>query len=358
MDDIRTLDTQALRLLTLENGQGMQVKLANYGARITSILVPDKDGVLADVTLGYERVEDYVHAKDCPYFGCVVGRYANRIARGKFTLGGREYTLATNNNGNHLHGGLRGFDKLVWEVERASRSLVRFRIRSADGDEGYPGNLEVAVTYELTDDNGLRMSYRATTDALTHVNLTNHAYFNLGGEGSGDVGQHRLRLMAERFTPVDAGLIPTGEVREVAGGPFDFRRPKPLGQEWDAQDEQLVFGGGYDHNWVLDKAGDGSVPELAAEVEEPVSGRILEVWTTEPGLQCYTGNFLNGRLTGKGGRPYLRRSGFCLETQHYPDSPNRPEFPSTLLRPGEIYATVTEYRFRVQAGSSSSIFDG
>jgi aldose 1-epimerase len=339
-------DKQSIQVFTLENEAGLRVRLTNYGARILSVLAPDRKGEFADVVLGYNEVDEYREAAECPYFGCVVGRYGNRIARGKFTLDGKEYTLATNNNENHLHGGEKGFDKVIWEAAPVGDGAVKFSYRSQDGEEGYPGNLDVSVTYELTSDNTIRISYHAITDAPTHVNLTNHAYFNLAGEGTGMINGHELMLNASRFTAVDSGLIPTGELHAVEGTVFDFRQTKPIGKDLEEDDEQLRFAGGYDHNWVLDRKGDGL--EQAATVFEPGSGRTLEVWTTEPGIQFYGGNFLDGQLIGKSGRAYSHRSGFCLETQHFPDSPNQPDFPSTVLRPGEVYSTVTEYRFGVR----------
>lgn len=344
-------DGREAMLYALTNARGVRAEITNYGAIVVRLLVPDRAGRIDDVVLGYPRVEDYVRAT--PYFGAVVGRYGNRIAHGRFSLDGRTYTLATNNSpGNqpcHLHGGLRGFDKVLWQAEPLLRNDVpglKLRYRSPDGEEGYPGNLDVTVHYWLEADATLRIEYEATTDRPTPVNLTNHSYFNLRGEGSGDILGHVLTLHASRTTPVNAGLIPTGQIVPVKGTPFDFTTPHAIGDRVNAPDEQLKFGGGYDHNWVLDHPPGES--GLAATVYDPVSGRVMEVWTIEPGLQFYCGNFLDGSNVGKSGRPYAYRNGFCLETQHFPDSPNQPSFPSTILRPGQTYRTATSYKFRTR----------
>lgn len=339
-------DFDSIQLFTLKNKAGMTVKATNYGAIITSILVPDRDGALADVALGYDRLEDYTNAVDKPYFGAVVGRYGNRIAGGAFTLDGETYSLLKNNGENHLHGGAIGFDKVVWDAEydqAANRLALTYQAK--DGEEGYPGNLRVSVTYTLTEDNELIVDYHATTDRATPVNLTQHSYFNLKGEGEGQILDHELMLNASRYTPVDETLIPTGELSPVAGTPFDFTTSKAIGRDIEQDHEQLAFGLGYDHNWVLDKDGQEDGLTLAARVIEPTSGRVLEVRTTQPGVQFYCGNFLDGRLRGKSGRPYLHRGGFCLETQHFPDSPNQPNFPSKILRPGEEYQSRTVFAF-------------
>jgi len=337
-----------IRQFTLKNKTGMTVKVSNYGATITSISVPDRDGEMADVALGYDNAEQYINAVDKPYFGAVVGRYGNRIAKGAFTIDGESYSLAINNGVNHLHGGVVGFDKVIWDAQSLEDNGIALTYQAKDREEGYPGNLTVTVTYRLSDDNELSVDYLATTDKPTHVNLTQHTYFNLKGEGEGTILDHQLLLNADRYTPVDEGLIPTGELASVTDTPFDFTTAKPIGQEIDAEDPQLQMGGGYDHNWVLtrDPADEGL--QLAAEVFEPESGRVLRVLTTEPGIQFYTGNFLDGRLIGKSGNPYLHRGGFCLETQHFPDSPNQPEFPSTRLDPGETYESKTVFKFSVR----------
>jgi len=340
----KTAEGTAVDLYTLSNSQGMEVAITNYGGIVVSLTAPDRHGAFADIVLGYETLDEYLAGS--PYFGAIVGRYGNRIARGKFTLDGKEFTLARNDGENHLHGGLRGFDKVVWKArgilgDKGPGLVLEYLSR--DGEEGYPGNLAVTVTYILTDENELRIHYRATTDKPTPVNLTNHSYFNLAGQGRGDILGHALRIDADRFTPVDARLIPTGELRSVGNTPLDFRQATPIGARVDADDEQLRFGGGYDHNWVLNKPAGELGP--AARVEEPKSGRVMEVLTTEPGLQFYCGNFLDGSNVGKGGKAYEHRYGFCLETQHFPDSPNKAHFPSCILRPGAEYSSTTIYRF-------------
>jgi len=294
--------------------------------------------------LGYDSLAEYI--KDSPYFGALVGRYANRIGKGRFTLNGVEYKLAINNGANHLHGGLKGFDKVVWDVnEKESRpgGSLTLSYRSKDGEEGYPGDLSVKVVYSLTESNELRIEYRATTDKPTVVNITHHSYFNLAGAGNGDILSHELFIDADLFTPVDSGLIPTGEIRSVKGTPMDFTQPTAIGARINSNEMQLKIAGGYDHNWVVNKPMKSF--GLAARVLEKTTGRVMEVWTTEPGLQFYSGNFLSGSNIGKGGKRYEHRFGFCLETQHYPDSPNRPQFPSTILNPGQTYSSTTVYRF-------------
>ena len=303
---------------------------------------------MADITFGYNDVSGYMNAVDKPYFGAVVGRYGNRIAKGRFTLDGEEYKLATNNGENHLHGGVIGFDKVVWNAEIIGKNVVRFTYLAKDGEEGYPGNVSIAVTYTLTEENEIQIDYLATTDKATPVNLTNHAYFNLKGEGEGDILGHELMINAKGFTPVNKGLIPTGEIAPVAGTPFDFTVAKPIGRDIGQTHQQLEYGGGYDHNFVLDKEGKEGEMTLAATAYEPTTGRLMEVFTKEPGVQFNCGNFLEGNLVGKSGKAYVHRGGFCLETQHYPDSPNQPQFPSTILRPGADYETRTVYRFSVR----------
>ncbi len=335
-------------LYKLENRHGMKVTLTDYGAAVVSLWTPDRKGKLDDVVLGFSSLEKYLEHSF--FFGCTVGRYGNRIAYGRFSIDGKEYVLACNNGPHHLHGGIRGFDKVMWkakEVVSEQGEGVRFSYLSPDGEEGYPGNLEVYVVYLLTDQNELKIDYSATTDTKTVVNLTNHSYFNLLGEGNGDILDHEVMINAQYFTPVDETLIPTGELRAVSGSPLDFTRVKRIGQDIEASDEQIAFGKGYDHNFVL-KTKNDNVLGLVAYVHEPSTGRVMEVYSTEPGVQFYTGNFLDGTFTGKSGKSYHRRSGFCLETQHFPDSPNKPNFPSTLLSPGEVYRTTTIYKFGVK----------
>jgi aldose 1-epimerase len=337
-------DGTAVDLYTLTNAGGVEARVITYGGIIVSLKVPDRTGKLDDVVLGMDSLDGYV--KGVPYFGAIVGRYGNRIANGRFTIDGKTYTLAVNNGKNALHGGLKGFDKAVWKAEPFERAgevgLVLSHV-SPDGDEGYPGTLTARITYTLNDRNELAFDYEATTDKATPVNLTQHSYFNLAGAGTGDVLAHELTLNADRYTPVDAGLIPTGELAPVEGTPFDFRTSTAIGARIDAPHPQIKLGGGYDHNYVLTRQGDGL--SLAARVVEPTTGRVLEVTTTEPGVQFYTGNFLDGSITGKGGRVYLKRYGFCLETQHYPDSPNKPSFPSAIVRPGQPLRSRTVFTF-------------
>ncbi|GEM_PF-20090 len=345
----------SIRQFQLENKSGMRVNVTNYGAIITSIVVPDKDGKLADVALGYGRVENYMNAVDKPYFGAVVGRYGNRIANGKFTLNGETYTLAKNNGDNHLHGGIIGFDKVVWDANyEGGNNSIQLSYTAKDMEEGYPGNLFVTVSYTLTEENSIVVDYRATTDKSTPVNLTQHTYFNLKGEGKGTILDHELMLNANQFTPVNEALIPTGQIADIVGTPFDFTTSKPIGRNIDQDNKQLKFGLGYDHNWVLNKDDAENGLSLAAEVYEPTTGRVLQIHTTEPGIQFYCGNFLDGRLKGKSGKTYVHRGGFCLETQHYPDSPNQSTFPTTILLPDAEYSTQTVFTFSTREDSESA----
>ena len=339
-----TADGQPVDLYTLTNRNGVEAKITNWGGIVVSLKVPDRTGKFDDVVLGFNDLDGYL--KEHPFFGTAVGRYGNRIAKGRFTLNGVEYKLAVNNGENHLHGGIKGFDKRVWtaeEVHSTAGPAVRMTYLSKDGEEGYPGNLSVTMVYTITNTNELRIDYTATTDKDTVVNLTHHSYFNLAGEGNGDILNHRLELNAARFTPTDAGSIPTGELRSVARTPFDFQTPTAIGARINDDYEQIKFGGGYDHNYVIN--GRMGRLRMAAQVTEPTTGRIMQVWTTEPGVQLYTGNFLDGTLTGKAGKVYQKRYGFCLETQHYPDSPNKPNFPTTTLKKGATFKSTTIYRF-------------
>ncbi|MEO8481502.1 MAG: aldose epimerase family protein [Acidobacteriota bacterium] len=333
---------EAVDLYTFKNGH-VEVRITNLGATITSIRTPDRNGQLGDIVLGFDDLQGYLG--NTPFFGVVVGRYGNRIAKGQFSLDGHKYTLARNNGENHLHGGLAGFDKKVWTprvLESDAGPSLQLSYLSKDGEEGYPGTLTATVIYTLTPKNELTIAYSATTDKKTVVNLTNHSYFNLSG--TGDILSHEVTIDADRFTPVDKGLIPTGELQPVAGTPFDFTKPTAVGARIEQKDEQIQFGNGYDHNWVLNHA--PGAMGLAARVTDPSSGRVLEVSTTEPGVQFYTGNFLDGTVTGKGGRVYQKRNALCLETQHFPDSPNHPAFPTTVLERGQTYATRTTFAFK------------
>ncbi len=335
----QTPDGRGVDLYTLTNTNGLRAKITNYGAILVSLEVPDRDGNLADITLGYDNLDDYV--KRGAFFGATVGRYANRIGGAKFVLDGTEYKLAANNGQNHIHGGIKGFDKVVWKLDdlkdESNEALVKMSYISEDGEEGYPGNMACTVTYTLTKDNELKISYEAETDKTTVVNLTNHSYFNLAGQGTGDILGHELTLNADKYTVFDEGLIPTGEIRSVKDSPLDFTLPMSIG----ARIEQV--GNGYDNNYVLNSG--GGTLALCARVYEPTSGRVMEVYTTEPGVQLYTGNFLNGSITGKDGKVYNKHYGFCLETQHFPDSPNKPNFPSVVLLPGQKYVSETVHRF-------------
>jgi aldose 1-epimerase len=344
IDSTATLDGKPIEVYRLANGHGLEMEAMTYGGIIRALKVPDRSGAVADVVLGFDTPQGYLSDPPPPYFGALIGRYGNRIAKGHFTVDGQAYTLAINNAPNSLHGGNKGFDKVLWTATPAKTgaSLVLTRT-SPSGEEGFPGTLQARVTYTLTEQNELVIEYHATTDKATPVNLTQHSYFNLAGEGSGDILGHVLMIDADRFTPVDENLIPTGTLAPVANTPFDFRTPTAIGARIDQDNQQLKNGKGYDHNWVLNRKGAGL--QLAARLTDPKSGRTLEIRTTEPGLQFYSGNFLDGTITGKAGHKYGHRSGLCLETQHYPDSPNQPTFPSTILRPGQSYDSKTVFAF-------------
>jgi aldose 1-epimerase len=339
----KTKSGTPLTLYTLTNAHGVEATITNYGGIVVSLKTPDRKGAMGDVVLGFDSVDPYLGTH--PNFGVLVGRYGNRIGKAKFSIDGKEYTLTKNNGENSLHGGPKGFGQQVWtakEVTRKDGPALELTYVSKDMEEGFPGTLTATVVYTLTNDNALKIEYKATTDKPTVVNLTNHSYFNLAG--GGDILNHQLMLAADKFTPVDAGLIPTGELKPVDGTPFDFRKPTAIGARINAADEQIKVGGGYDHNFVLN-GGQTATPRLIGRVTEPTTGRWMEIHTTEPGVQFYTGNFLDGTIKGKGGKTYAKRSGFCLETQHFPDSPNKPAFPSTLLKPGATYQTTTIYKF-------------
>lgn len=337
----KTQDGTAVDLYTLTNANGIEVAITNFGAIVTAIRVPGPGGEKTDVALGFDKLDGYLG--EHPYFGAVVGRYGNRIANGKFTLNGKQYTLATNNGPNSLHGGKRGFDKRVWTAKQTGDAALELHYTSPDGEEGYPGTLHTTVLYTLTDANELRIDYTLSSEADTVANVTNHSYFNMVGQGDADVLGHEVTINADRFTPTGKTLIPTGELKSVAGTPFDFRQPHTIGERINANDDQLKYAGGYDHNFVLN--GETGVLKFAARVRDPKSGRTVEVSTTEPGLQFYSGNFLDGSNVGKGGKVYKHRYGLCLETQHFPDSPNQPKFPSTVIRPGTPYKSTTIYKF-------------
>ncbi|MGE5110381.1 MAG: aldose epimerase family protein [Acidobacteriaceae bacterium] len=339
--DFGKVDGQAISIYTLKNSHGMEVAITNYGATVVSIKVPDKSNKIADVALGYDNVNGYVNDKS--YFGATIGRYANRIAKGQFTLDGKAYHIPANDGPNVLHGGPVGFNKRIWTARELPGNAVEMSYLSKDGEEGFPGDLNVTVTFILTEKNELRFDYHATTDKDTVVNLTNHSYFNLAGQGNGDILGTELTLHASKFTPVDSTLIPTGELRAVKGTPFDFTTPHKIGERINEQNEQLKLGRGYDHNFVLDRTKPGMFH--AAQAYDPRSGRVLDVYTTEPGIQFYTGNFLDGTVVGKGGIKYGHRTAFCLETDHFPDSPNHPRFPTTELKPGQKFTSTTIYHF-------------
>ena len=340
----KTADGANVDIYTLKNTHGVEAKITNYGGILVSLKVPDKNGKFDDVVLGFNDLDSYL--KGHPYFGALIGRYGNRIAKGRFSLNGTEYKLAVNNGENHLHGGIKGFDKVVWtgqESKTKAGPAVTLTYLSKDGEEGYPGNLNVTVVYTLTNNDELKIDYSATTDKDTVLNLTHHSYFNLAGEGNGDILNHRVTINANRFLPTDAGSIPTGELRPVVKTPFDFLKAHAIGERINADEEQIKLGNGYDHNWIIN--GRMGVMRLAATASDPSSGRTMQVWTTEPGVQFYTGNFLDGTLTGKSGKIYQRRYGFCFETQHYPDSPNHAAFPTTTLKKGATFRSSTVYKF-------------
>ena len=342
----QTKEGKSVEIYTLENSCGMKARITNYGGIVVSLTAPDKNGNMADVALGCDNLNGYIESS--PYFGCIVGRYGNRIGNAKFTLNGQEYILAKNDGENNLHGGDVGFNKAIWEAKPVDENLegpaLELTYLSKDGEEGFPGNLNVKVIYTLTHKNELKIDYFAATDKDTVVNLTHHSYFNLAGQGEGDVLGHEATINADKFTPVDEGSIPTGEIRDVEGTPFDFRTAKTFGKDVNADDEQLKFVGGYDHNWVLNQEEPGKMV-LATSAYEPNTGRYMEAYTTEPAIQVYIGNFLDGTITGKEGKVYKRRYGFCMEPQHYPDTPNKPDFPSCVLKPGKEYKTTTIYKF-------------
>ncbi len=340
-----TPDGDDVYLYTLTGGPDFQVEITNFGGCVVALRAPDQEGNVADVVLGFEKLKSYLGKH--PYFGAIVGRYANRIAQGTFTLEDRIYTLAQNDGPNHLHGGVYGFDRAVWKPKALRRDDavgLRLLLVSPDGDEGYPGTLACGVTYWVTENRTLEIEYEAQTDAPTHVNLTNHSFFNLAGHEARTITDHQLTIFAEQFVPINDALIPTGELQAVEDTPFDFREPRLIGERIEEEHEQLFFGIGYDHTFAIDPDDNGELRQ-AVHVSEPTTGRVMEVWTTEPGVQFYSGNFLDGTNVGKDGKIYKHRRGFCLETQHFPDSPNQPNFPSTVLRPDETYRSQTEYRF-------------
>jgi len=348
------LNGKKIQFFTLKNQNGVKIEITNYGGKVVSIHVPDKKGVFKDVVLGYDHIDDYISGN--PYFGALIGRYANRICKGKFSLLGKDYQLATNNGKNHLHGGIKGFNDVVWDavlIENKEEPSLELEYFSKDGEEKYPGNLKVKVVYTLTNENELKIHYYATTDQTTIINLTHHSFFNLAGEGNGDILDHKLFIDADEFTPNDKESIPTGQIRSVDNTAFDFRKFTPIGDRIDGDDEQLqfgneqlYFGNGYDHNYVLKNKQKDII--LVAAVHEPVSGRYMEVWTDQPGMQFYSGNFLDGSDVGKGGKLYERRTAFCLETQHFPDAPNQASFPSTVLEPNKNYDYTCIYKFSIK----------
>jgi aldose 1-epimerase len=339
-------DGKKAELFTLKNSSGIVAQITNFGGKIVSLWVPDKNGKFDDIVMGYSTLPEYQKTSEI-YFGSLIGRYGNRIGNAKFTLNDSVFKLAANNGPNSLHGGIKGYNNVVWDAVQNDESTLLLSYLSHDGEEGFPGNLQVNVTYELTDDNELKIEYKATTDKATPVNLTSHSFFNLKGAGNGDILDHILQINAANYTPVDNGLIPTGEIAPVEGTPFDFRTPVAIGARINEDNQQLKYGNGYDQNWVLTAPSDSALT-LAARVVEPASGRVMEVYTNEPGIQFYTGNFLTGKVTGKYGKVYPFRGSLCLETQHYPDSPNKPGFPSAILEPGKEYYSICIYKFGVE----------
>jgi len=342
----KEVDGKPVSLYTLDSGNGLIVQVTNFGLRVVSIWTPDKDGKYADVAVGFESIDRYINNKGERFMGPVVGRYANRIAKGQFELDGVQYQLPINNNGQSLHGGLKGLDMRVWNVDKVAGKSIDFSYVSPDGEEGYPGTLTIHVNYSVTDNNEFKITYKATTDKPTFVNLSNHAFFNLKGEAAGTITDHILTIKANQITPIDSVLIPTGELLTLENTPFDFRQPTAIGDRIKVKDKQLTYGMGYDHNWVLNKSGDGV--ELIASLYEPISGRMMEIFTDQPGLQFYSGNFFNGKINGKYGKPINYREALALETQKFPDSPNHSDFPSTRLNPGEEYSHTCIYKFSVK----------
>lgn len=340
----KTIEGNTVTLFGLVNNNGMLTEITNYGGRVVSLWVPDKDDKYTDIVLGYDSLNGYLSSNE-GYYGAIIGRYANRIAKGRFSLNNVEYTLAINNGENHLHGGKNGFNNVVWEAKLIDNSTLELTYNSADGEEGFPGNLNIKVVYQLTDENELKVEYWATTDKSTPVNLTHHSFFNLHGDGRGSINDHIVQINANNYTPVNKSLIPTGTLAAVKGTPMDFRIPKAIGRDLDKASAQLEYGNGYDLNWILNQNPKGL--NFAARVEEPATGRVMEVYTNEPGMQFYGGNFLNGSDIGKNNRPYKSQEALCLETQHYPDSPNQASFPNTILNPGEEYYSVCIYKFSI-----------
>ena len=340
----KVIDGKTVKLFTLTNKNGLLTEITNYGGRVVSLWVPDKAANYTDIVLGYESLDGYLNSNE-GYFGALIGRYGNRIAKGKFKLNDNEYTLATNNGENHLHGGVNGFNNVVWQANLIDNSTLELKYKSVDGEEGYPGNLDIKVIYKLTDENELKVEYWATTDKSTPVNLTHHSFFNLHGDGRGSINDHLLQINANSYTPVNESLIPTGALAAVQGTPMDFRIAKAIGKDLDEESKQLEYGNGYDFNWVVNHNTEGL--NFAARVEESTSGRAMEVYTNEPGMQFYSGNFLNGSDIGKNNRAYRFQEAFCLETQHYPDSPNQAKFPTTILNPGEEYYSICIYKFTI-----------